>query len=116
MRDTATPDDGPSAHLPNAPTPQQHAAAIRAHAAEVLTRVQQWRDGPAWQNDDTNRRRYRLTDDAISELNGLPDPRDHDGLAVLIRAIHPLLAEWQPSRPGTEQVIYAAVERLQRQV
>ncbi|RKR89950.1 hypothetical protein BDK92_4314 [Micromonospora pisi] len=116
MCDTATPpDDGPSAHQSSAPTPAQQAAAIRAHAAEVLARVQEWHDAPGWQDNDTNQRRYRLTADAVGQLDALPDPEHSDGLAALVDAIHPILTEWRPGRPGPEQAIYAAVERLGRE-
>jgi len=114
MRDAATPpDDGPDAHHATTPTPQQRAANIRANAAEVWARVQEWRDSPNWHDDETNRRRYQLTADTIAMLDAVPEPRTHIEVSVLIDAIRPILTEWRPSRPGPEQAIYVAVERLQ---
>ncbi|MGW4463035.1 hypothetical protein [Micromonospora sp. NPDC004704] len=115
MRDTATPpDDGPSARQPEAPTPQQRAATIREYTTEVLARVEQWRGSPAWHDDEINRRRYNVTVDAAAQLDALPDPVHQDSLVVMVDAIRPILNEWRPSRPGNEQAIYAAVERLGR--
>ncbi|MGW0430943.1 hypothetical protein ACWDV4_00105 [Micromonospora sp. NPDC003197] len=113
MRDAATPpDDGPDAHHPTTPTPQQRAANIRANAAEVWERVQEWRDSPNWHGNETNQRRYQLTANAINALDAVPDPRTHAEVSALISAVRPILAEWRPSRPGPEQAIYAAIERL----
>lgn len=111
MRDAATPpNDGHDAQLDTAPTPQQSATTIRAAAAEVLIRVQEWRSSPNWRDDDTNRHRYQLTLDAVAAIDKLPDP---EAVPALVDAVRPLLAEWRPSRPSDQQAIYAAVERLQ---
>ena len=110
MRPADTPpDDGPDASR----TLQERAAAIRAHAHDILDRVHTWQASPNWQPTDTNQRRYRLTVEAIAALHALPDPKTPEDLAVLIDAVRPILTEWRPSRPGSEQAIYAAVERLQ---
>ncbi|MEN3610971.1 hypothetical protein AAH979_15605 [Plantactinospora sp. ZYX-F-223] len=107
MRDAATPpDDGHDAAPDGSPTtPQQRAAAIRAAAGEVLARVQEWRNSPHWREDETNRRRYQITVDAIASLDRLPDPEPQETVLPLVDAIGPVLAAWRPSRPGPEQAI-----------
>ncbi|MEV4756017.1 hypothetical protein AB0J86_13015 [Micromonospora sp. NPDC049559] len=115
MRDAATPpDDDRDAQPPAALTPQQRAANIRAAAAEVLARLQEWRDSPNWPGDTINLRRYHRTADAVSALNSLPDVDTLDDLAALVDAIRPILIEWRPSRPGPKQAIYVATERLRK--
>jgi hypothetical protein len=105
---TSNPD--PRADTPL--TPQQRATAIRAAAAEVLTRVQEWCSAPGWPDTPANRRRYQATADAVDQLDTLSDPDSNDDLRPLNDAVRPILTEWRPSRPGTEQAIFAAVERL----
>ena len=92
--------------------PVQLAAQIRTLAGEVWRRVQEWHDSPDWQDTERNRRRYDLTADAVAKLDGprdVPTPAD---LGMLAKAIEPILAEWQPALSGSEQAIYAAVDRL----
>ncbi|MGI5147024.1 hypothetical protein ACQEVC_11670 [Plantactinospora sp. CA-294935] len=113
MRDTPMPpDEDHDAHF--GITPQRRAAAIRAAAAEVLVRVQEWRDSPHWRDDDTNRDRYRRTADAVATLDRVPDPSTPEALSALVEAIRPILHVWRPGRPGAEQAIHSAVQRLQR--
>lgn len=115
MRDAATPsDDGHDAPPDSTPTPQQRAAAIRAAAAEVLTRVQEWRNSPHWRDDYTSHHWYQVTMDTVAKLDKLPDPDGPEAVAVLDDAVRPILATWRPSRPGPQQAIYAAVERLRQ--
>ncbi|MGX7676783.1 hypothetical protein [Plantactinospora sp. DSM 117369] len=115
MRDAATPpDDGHDALLNATPVPQQRAAAIRTAAAEVVTRVQEWRDSPNWHDNEANRHRYQLTVDTIATLDKLPNPGSQETVPLLVDAIGLVLAAWRPSRPGPEQAIFASVERLQR--
>ncbi|MEQ4300541.1 hypothetical protein ABNF97_03960 [Plantactinospora sp. B6F1] len=115
MRDAATPpDDGHDAHPDTTPTPKQRAAAIRSAAAEVLARVQEWRNSPNWHDNDANHHRYQLTLDTIAMLDKLPNPESQETGSPLVDAIGPVLAAWRPSRPGPEQAIFASVERLQR--
>jgi hypothetical protein len=114
MRDEpTTPNPGNPDPRPGTPlTPQLRVTAIRAAAAEVLTRVQEWRDTPAWPDTPTNRRRHQVTVDAVAKLETLPAPDTNDDLTPMIEAVRPILTTWLPSRPGTEQAIFAAVERL----
>jgi hypothetical protein len=105
---TPNPDSAPSAPL----TPQQRATTIRAAAAEVLARVQEWRETPGWPESPANRRRHQITDAAVAHLATLPAPDIDDDLTHLIDAVRPILTVWRPSRPGKEQAIFAAVERL----
>ncbi|MGY3514803.1 hypothetical protein ACVMYR_00630 [Micromonospora sp. PTRAS2] len=118
MRDADTPPqestDDPS-YLA-ALTPQQRADLIRAAAAEVRDRVQAWRDNPHWRNTPTNSHRYETTIGAIDALGQLPDPDTEEAVASLADAARPVIVEWRPSRPGPEQAIYAAVERLRRTI
>jgi hypothetical protein len=114
MRDEpTTPNPGHPDPSPGTPlTPRQRATAIRAAAAEVLTRVQEWRSAPGWPDTPANRRRYQVTAGAVAQLDTLSDLDADDDLTPLIDAVRPILAAWRPSRPGTEQAVFAAVERL----
>nr|MDT0658975.1 hypothetical protein [Micromonospora sp. DSM 115978] len=116
MRDEpTTPDPGNPDPRPDTPlTPQQRAAAIRAAAVEVLTRVQEWRDAPGWAGTPANQRRYQITATAVAQLDNAPepDPDRDDALMPLVDAVRPILTEWRTNRPGAEQAIFAAVERL----
>ncbi|MDG4760745.1 hypothetical protein [Micromonospora sp. WMMD710] len=115
MRDADTPPQEPAdRHAHADPTPRQQAAVIRAAAAEVHQRVQEWRTSPAWQDTPTNAHRHQATTDAVAALDAVPEPSTADELAGLVEAIQPILAEWRPSRPGPEQQIYVAVERLRK--
>ncbi|MGW2623336.1 hypothetical protein [Micromonospora taraxaci] len=116
MRDADTPPQEPANHLHARAelTPRQQAAVIRAVAAEVHQRVQEWRNSPAWQDTPTNAHRHQATMDAVAALGAVPEPSNEDQLTEVIDAIRPLLAEWRPSRPGPEQQIYVAVERLRK--
>ncbi|MEO3923889.1 hypothetical protein ABGB07_08505 [Micromonosporaceae bacterium B7E4] len=117
MRDAVTPPEGgPDARPDATPTPQQHAAAVRAGAAEILARVQEWRYSQHWRDNDTDRRRYQLTVDAVSVLDDMPDLSARDAVAMLSDAVRPVLKVWRPARPGPEQAILAAVERLQNMI
>ncbi|WP_329017951.1 hypothetical protein OG271_13685 [Micromonospora rifamycinica] len=118
MRDADTPRQEPTddrSH-PAALTPQQRADLIRAAAAEVRERVQAWRDNPNWRNTPANSHRYETTLGAIGVLSELPEPQTEEALASLADAVRPIVVEWRPSRPGPEQSIYAAVERLWRTI
>lgn len=116
MRDADTPPQEPAdpRYADTALTLQEHAARIRAAAAEVHERVQEWRDAPSWQETPTNAHRYAVTADAVAALSGLPEPETSEDLAAIVNAVRPVLAEWRPSRPGPEQQIFAAVERLHK--
>ncbi|MFV2022507.1 hypothetical protein [Micromonospora sp. LOL_023] len=107
MRDDPTPDPHPDPERLAA-----HAAAIRAAAAELLTRVHEWRNSPHWQDTPTNQHRYRTTVDACSQLDALPNPATPDHLANMAATIRPASTVWLPSRPGPQQAIHAAAERL----
>ncbi|WFE29852.1 hypothetical protein O7623_12005 [Solwaraspora sp. WMMD791] len=107
MRDDPTPETHPD--------PERlatHAAAIRAAAAELLTRVHEWRNSPHWQDTPTNQHRYRTTVDACAQLDALPHPTTPDQLAAMAATIRPASTVWLPSRPGPQQAIHAAAERL----
>ncbi|MFF3853882.1 hypothetical protein [Micromonospora sp. NPDC002575] len=118
MRDADTPPQEPTDDRPPPATltPQQHADLIRAAAAEVRDRVQAWRDNPNWRNTPTNSHRYETTVGAIGVLSELPEPATVEAVASLADAVRPVVVEWRPSRPGPEQSIYAAVERLWRTI
>ena len=75
MRDADTPPQEP-ADRPNAAarTPQEHAARIRAAAAEVYERVQEWRNTPGWQDTPPNTHRHAMTVSAVAALDALPEP------------------------------------------
>lgn len=116
MRDADTPPQDPAddrSH-PAALTPQQRADLIRAAAAEVRDRVQEWRHSPGWQETLTNLHRYYVTVAAVAAVDGLPESETGELLVDLVETLRPVLAEWRPSRPGAEQQIHAAVERLRR--
>jgi hypothetical protein len=85
---------------------------VRAAAGEVWRRVSEWRDSPTWRDDETNRRRYEVTAQAIAVLDALPDPTDGDSAAAVAEAVRPIAETWRPNRAGPEQAIYAAVDRL----
>ncbi|WP_433688074.1 hypothetical protein ACQP0I_04495 [Micromonospora carbonacea] len=118
MRDADTPPQEPANDRPHPATltPQRRADLIRAAAAEVRERVQEWRDNPNWRNTPTNSHRYETTIGAIDALGQLPDPDTEEAVTSLANAVRPVIVEWRPSRPGPEQAIYAAVERLQRTI
>ncbi|WP_146603551.1 hypothetical protein [Micromonospora endophytica] len=115
MRDADTPPQEPVSR-PNTPTltPRERAFLIRSAAAEVYERVQEWRSAPGWQDTPMNAHRHQATVSAITALDALPEPTTADELAGLLDTARPLLLEWRPSRPGPEQQIFVAVERLQR--
>lgn len=113
MRDVTPKDEHPDADRLAAPA--ERAEQIRAAAAEVLTRVQEWRDSHTWRDTDDNRRRYQATVDACTALDAHPDPGTLVDVDALANVVRPLVATWGPSRPGPEQAIHAAVERLRRQ-
>ncbi|MEV6519440.1 hypothetical protein AB0M37_27055 [Micromonospora chalcea] len=116
MRDADTPPQEPTDGFshPAALTPQQRADLIRAAAAEVRERVQAWRDSPNWRSTPANSHRYKTTLGAIDGLGQPPDVGTEEAVARLVDAVHPVIVEWRPSRPGSEQSIYVAVERLRR--
>lgn len=116
MRDADTPPQDPTDrhHSRTGLTPRQQSALIRAAAAEVYERVQEWRNSPRWQDTPTNAQRYEATVGAVTALDLLPEPATAEELTELSDAVRPLLVEWRPSRPGPEQSIFAAVERLRR--
>jgi hypothetical protein len=116
MRDADTPPQEPADHLHARAelTPRHQAAIIRAAAAEVHQRVQEWRNSPAWQDTPTNAHRHQATMDALAALDAVAKPGTENELAEVIDAVRPLLAEWRPSRPGPEQQIFVAVERLRK--
>ncbi|WJK43304.1 hypothetical protein O7608_13385 [Solwaraspora sp. WMMA2056] len=89
-----------------------HAAAIRAAAAELLTRVHEWRNSPHWQDTPTNQHRYRTTVDTCAQLDSLPDPSTPDQLADMVNTVRTAYMVWLPSRPGVQQAIHAAAERI----
>ncbi|MBM0275619.1 hypothetical protein [Micromonospora tarensis] len=116
MRDADTPPQDP-ADRPYARTeltPRQRAAVIRTAAAEVRQRVQEWRNSPGWQDKPTNAYRYQATFVAVAALDAVPEPTTAVELTRLVDAVRPLLVEWRPSRPGPEQQIFVAVERLRK--
>jgi hypothetical protein len=118
MRDADTPPQEPTddrSH-PAVLTPRQRAALIRRAATEVRDRVQEWRERPNWHNSPANSHRYATTIRAIDALAGLPDPDTEDAIAHLVEAVRPVVMEWRPGRPGPEQSIYVAVERLWRSI
>ncbi|QOC94065.1 hypothetical protein [Micromonospora craniellae] len=51
---------------------------------------------------------------AIAASEVLPNPETAEDLTELAEALRPVLSEWRPSRPGPEQQIFAAVERLRQ--
>ncbi|NLU80889.1 hypothetical protein HCA58_21515 [Micromonospora sp. HNM0581] len=118
MRDADTPPQEPTddrSH-PATLTPQQRADLIRTAAAEVHERVQEWRDNAGWRNTPANTHRYETTVSAIDALEQLPEPDSEDAVARLADVVRPVVLEWRPSRPGPEQSIYVAVERLRRTI
>ncbi|MEU1588783.1 hypothetical protein [Micromonospora sp. NPDC005710] len=116
MRDADTPPQEPADHFHARAelTPRQQAAAIRAAAAEVRQRVQEWRDSSAWQNTPTNAHRHQATLAGVAALDAVPEPTTTEELTEFVDAVLPLVAEWRPSRPGAEQQIFVAVERLRK--
>lgn len=116
MRDADTPPQEPADQSYNRPelTPRQQADLIRSAAAEVYERVEEWRNSPGWHDTPTNARQHQVTVGVVATLNALPELDTVEDLAGLINAVRPLLAEWRPSRPGPEQQIVAAVERLRK--
>ncbi|MFJ6196539.1 hypothetical protein [Micromonospora sp. NPDC092111] len=118
MRDADTPPQEPTDDRPHsvALTPQQRADLIRTAAAEVRERVQEWRNNPAWRNTPANSHRYATTLGAIDDLGRLANPDTEEAAATLADVVRPVIMEWRPSRPGPEQAIYAAVERLRRTI
>jgi hypothetical protein len=88
------------------------AGTVRSAASEVWRRVGEWRDSPTWRDDETNRRRYEVTAQAIASLDTLSDPTDRDSAGALAEAVRPIAETWRPNRAGPEQAIYAAVDRL----
>ncbi|MFG3703576.1 hypothetical protein ACGF7U_02400 [Micromonospora sp. NPDC047670] len=118
MRDADTPPQEPTDDRPHpaALTPRQRADLIRSAAAEVRERVQEWRDHRGWRNTPVNSHRYETTVSAIDALDRLPDPGNEEAVASLANAVRPVVVEWRPSRPGPEQPIYTAVERLRRSI
>ncbi|MFF0149925.1 hypothetical protein [Micromonospora sp. NPDC005203] len=76
MREADTPPQEPADHLRARAelTPRQQAAAIRAAAAEVRWRVQEWRHSPGWQDTPTNAYRYQVTVVAVAAFDALPEP------------------------------------------
>ncbi|WP_326564592.1 hypothetical protein [Micromonospora peucetia] len=114
MRDADTPPQEPAERPYTRPrlTPRHQAALIRTAAAEVCERVRQWQSSPGWQDTPMNAHRYQATMKVVVALDALPDPQTAEDLARLVEAVKPLLAEWRPSRPGREQPIFVAVERL----
>ncbi|WP_146758689.1 hypothetical protein [Micromonospora saelicesensis] len=116
MRDADTPPHEPAdrSNAGDEVALRQQAAVIRAAAADVRRRVQEWSNSPGWQDTPTNAYRYQATVVAVAALDALPEPATAQDLARLVDAVRPLLAEWRPSRPGPEQQIFIAVERLQK--
>ncbi|MGC4886360.1 hypothetical protein [Micromonospora sp. DT227] len=116
MRDADTPPQEPAdrRYADTALTLQEQAARIRAAVAEVYERVQEWRRAPGWRETPTNAHRYAVTADAVAALSALSEPEAPEDLAAIVDAVRPVLAEWRPSRPGPEQQIFAAVERLRQ--
>lgn len=116
MRDADTPPQDPAdrPYTRTGLTPRQQSALIRAAAAEVYERVQEWRNSPRWQDTPTNAHRYQATVGAVTALDLLSEPVTAENLTELFDAVRPLLVEWRPSRPGPEQQIFAAVERLRK--
>ncbi|MEU7673858.1 hypothetical protein AB0C42_03475 [Micromonospora taraxaci] len=116
MRDADTPPQDPADRL-NARTeltPRQQAAVIRRAAAEVGLRVEEWRNSSGWQDTPTNAYLHQATVVALAALDALPEPSTQQELGELVDAVRPVLAEWRPTRPGPEQQIFIAVERLQK--
>ncbi|MGW1449639.1 hypothetical protein ACWCO3_15315 [Micromonospora sp. NPDC002411] len=116
MRDADTPPQEPTG-TDNAraePTPRQQAAAIRVAAAQVGRRVQEWRYSQGWHDTPTNVYRHQATVAAVAALDALPEPTTADELARFVDAVQPLFIEWRPNRPGPEQQIFVAIERLRR--
>lgn len=114
MRDATPKDEHPDADRLAATASTQRAEQIRAAAAEVRTRVQEWRDSPTWRDTDDNRHRYQATIDACATLDadsGHGTPVDSDARTEAVRS---LVALWGFRRPGPEQAIHAAIERLRR--
>ncbi|WFE30081.1 hypothetical protein O7623_13225 [Solwaraspora sp. WMMD791] len=107
MRDDPTPDPQPDPERLAA-----HADAIRAAAAELLTRVTEWRNSPHWQDTPTNHHRYHTTVGACTQLDSLPDPTTPEHLADMAATVRPACGVWRPTRPGPQQAIHAAAERL----
>ncbi|MEV0327458.1 hypothetical protein AB0H63_13570 [Micromonospora echinospora] len=118
MRDADTPPQEPNdrhEHL-DARTAHQRATAIRAAVDEVHALVREWRVQPGWQNTPVNVHRYDTTVNVFRAVESMPEPNSAEGVGKLVDAIRPLLAEWRPSRPGPEQQVFAAVERLRRAI
>jgi hypothetical protein len=109
-----SPSEPSSHHDPDSvpADPGAGAADVRAMAAEVWRRVNEWRNSPGWRDDDTNRRRYDATAQALGALDALPDQPDPDGAGAIVKAAQPISEAWRPNRAGPEQAIYAAVDRL----
>ncbi|XTZ14459.1 hypothetical protein ACQSSU_23650 [Micromonospora echinospora] len=116
MRDADTPPQDPAdphQHL-DARTARQRATAIRAAVSEVHARVREWRSQPGWRNSPVNVHRYETTMNVFRAVKSMPEPDSAATVVQLVEAVRPVLTEWRPSRPGPEQQIFAAVERLRR--
>jgi hypothetical protein len=85
------------------PSPDIHAAL-----AEVWRRVAEWHDSPHWTDEDRNRHRYETTAVAYEAARQLP----HTDTDALAKAVQPIVDTWRPNRPGPQQTIHAAVDRL----
>jgi hypothetical protein len=106
MRDAPTPPGN------NDPFPDDRAILVRVAAAEVLLRVQEWRDSPSWTESPAEVRRYEITvNSLVSILTG-----EALHAAAVTATVQAVAAEWRVPRLGPTQAVYAAVERLQRTV
>ncbi|WP_141713996.1 hypothetical protein [Micromonospora inyonensis] len=116
MRDADTPPQEPDDRHQNLDghTARQRARAIRAAVIEVHARVREWRSQPGWQNTPANVHRYETTVNVFRAVESMPEPDSAVAVAQLVEAVRPLLTEWRPGRPGPEQQIFVAVERLRR--
>ncbi|GLY23706.1 hypothetical protein [Micromonospora sp. NBRC 101691] len=114
MRDADTPPQEPADHHPHLDprTVRQRVTAIRTAVDEVYARVREWRGQPGWRNTPVNVHRYETTLNVAYTVEAMPEPDSAVAVAQLVEAVRPLLTEWRPSRPGPEQQIFAAVERL----
>ena len=101
-----------SASSPSEPANQHPTAgadAVRVATAEVLRRVNEWRESPRWRDDDANRERYDRTVRAADALDELSESA---GAVDVTEAVRPIIETWRPNRVGPEQATYAAVDRL----
>jgi len=106
--------DEPTRNQPS--TAASHATEIRAAAAEVWRRIAEWRASTRYDDSAANQHRYDQADQVTKALADVPTTGDDTETRQVIAAVQPILTTWRTGRPGPEQAIYAAVERLRHAI